>query len=78
MNATILAEEIGIAIKPVAEPGASLVGREEVERVVRLAILEGKEMRKKIEELKDSAAKAMEIGGSSYDSLACLAKEWKS
>ncbi|KAF9668650.1 hypothetical protein SADUNF_Sadunf14G0025700 [Salix dunnii] len=63
---------------PAAEPGASLVGREEVERVVRLAILEGKDMRKKIRELKDSAARAMEIGGSSYDSLACLAKEWKS
>ncbi|KAB5526798.1 hypothetical protein DKX38_020645 [Salix brachista] len=71
-------EEIGIAIKPAAEPGASLVGREEVERVARLAILEGKDMMKKIRELKDSAARTMEIGGSSYDSLACLAKEWKS
>lgn len=78
MNATILAEEIGIAIKPAAEPGASLVGREEVERVARLAILEGKDTRKKIRELKDSAARTMEIDGSSYDSLACLAKEWKS
>ncbi|KAJ6328230.1 hypothetical protein OIU77_010007 [Salix suchowensis] len=71
-------QEIGIAIKPAAEPGSSLVGREEVERVARLVILEGKDTRKKIRELKDSAARTMEIDGSSYDSLACLAKEWKS
>ncbi|CAK7347680.1 unnamed protein product [Dovyalis caffra] len=80
MNATILAEEVGIAIKPVVEAGASLVGRKEVERAVRLMMEgeEGKNTRKRIRELKDSAAKALEIGGSSYDPLACLAKEWKS
>lgn len=79
MNATILAEQVGIAVKPVVKPGESLVGREEVERVVRLVIEgeKGRDMRRRTGELKESAAKALEIGGSSHDALERMAKEWK-
>eukprot|EP00258_Populus_trichocarpa_P024921 XP_024440940.1 hydroquinone glucosyltransferase [Populus trichocarpa] len=79
MNATILAEQVGIAVKPVVKPGESLVGREEVERVVRLVIEgeKGRDMRRRTGELKESAAKALEIGGSSHDALERVAKEWK-
>ncbi|KAJ4836431.1 hypothetical protein Tsubulata_034155, partial [Turnera subulata] len=79
MNATFLEEEVGVAIKPSVEPGKRVVAREEIERVVRLVMEgeQGKAMRGRARELKESAAKVLEIGGSSYDSLAGLAKEWR-
>ncbi|KAF2324505.1 hypothetical protein GH714_014880 [Hevea brasiliensis] len=80
MNATMLAGEVGVAMKPIinVEAETCIVGREEIERVVRV-LMEGEEskvMRRRAKDLKESAAKALAIGGSSYDSLACVAKEW--
>lgn len=80
MNATILEEEVGVAIKPTVEPaGKNLVGREEIERAVRLVMEgeRGKEMKRRARELKESAAKVLKIGGSSHDSLAHVAEKWK-
>ncbi|XP_074357800.1 UDP-glycosyltransferase 72B1-like [Apium graveolens] len=81
MNATLLTEEVAVAVKPVGElqDGRKVVRREEVERVVRLVLQgeEGKVMRNRMRELKDSAAKALEQGGSSYDSVSCVVKTWK-
>ncbi|POO03149.1 UDP-glucuronosyl/UDP-glucosyltransferase [Trema orientale] len=80
MNATVLAEDVGVAVKPVADPGKGVVAREEVKRVVSLVIKgeEGKAMRHRARQLKESAAKALGCdGGSSYDSLSRLANDWR-
>ncbi|KAF2299902.1 hypothetical protein GH714_005901 [Hevea brasiliensis] len=79
INATILAEEVGVAIKPAVGEGKTTVGRKEIERVVKLVIEgeEGKLMRTRALKLQESAAKALDICGSSHDSLARVAKEWK-
>ncbi|KAK7848674.1 anthocyanidin 3-o-glucosyltransferase 5 [Quercus suber] len=42
MNATMLVEEVGVAVKPVGIPGKGVVNREEIERAVRL-VLESEE-----------------------------------
>ncbi|XP_028756129.1 hydroquinone glucosyltransferase-like [Neltuma alba] len=81
MNATMLAEEVGVAMKAVAEDTAEtrVVGREEIEKVVRMTVEggEGKEMRRRARELKESAIKALSNGGPSYESLARVATQWK-
>ncbi|CAI0425497.1 unnamed protein product [Linum tenue] len=78
MNATILEEEVGVAVKVAA--AAAVVGREEIERVVRLVMEgeKGKEMREKARLLKESAAEALSVGGGgSWASLAKVAERWK-
>ncbi|KAA8528625.1 hypothetical protein F0562_035980 [Nyssa sinensis] len=71
MNATMLTEEVGVAMKPVGGPGKKMIGRKEIERVVRLVMEgeEGKVMRRRATELQESAQKALNDGGSSCDSL---------
>ncbi|XP_017257068.2 UDP-glycosyltransferase 72B1 [Daucus carota subsp. sativus] len=83
MNAASLIKEIEIAVKPLAvatEAGgkSSVVKREEVERVVRLLMEseEGKLMRVKANELKETAAKAFKPGGSSYELVSSIVKSW--
>ncbi|KAG5543253.1 hypothetical protein RHGRI_016106 [Rhododendron griersonianum] len=79
MNATQLAVEAGVAAKPTVEPWREVVGREEIERVVR-AVMEGEEgkvIRRRAKELRDSARVALDSGGSSCDSLARVVKAWK-
>ncbi|KAF3959397.1 hypothetical protein CMV_015792 [Castanea mollissima] len=73
----MVVEEIGAAVKPVGIPGKGVVDREEIERVVRLVLEseEGTVMRRKARELKASAVKALEFGGSSYESLSSVVKE---
>ncbi|KAJ8762174.1 hypothetical protein K2173_007328 [Erythroxylum novogranatense] len=79
MNATILAEQVGVAIKPKVDSEQTVVGREEIKRVVKLLMEgdEGKIMRQKARKLKESAAKTLKIGGSSYNSFARVVNEWK-
>ncbi|GMN34918.1 hypothetical protein TIFTF001_044959 [Ficus carica] len=80
MNATILAEDVGVAVKVAEEGGRGTVTREEIARVVRVVIQgeEGKALRRRAEEFKESAAKALNSHcGSSFESLSCVAKEWK-
>lgn len=83
MNATLLAEEVGVAVKPAPPPqetGKNVIGRREIERVVRLIMEgeEGKKMRRRAKELKESAKKAVSTGGFSYNSLAAVFNFWKS
>ncbi|XP_027092819.1 anthocyanidin 3-O-glucosyltransferase 5-like [Coffea arabica] len=80
MNATLLEEGVGVAVKPVVQPGKKVVGREEIERVVRLIMEgeEGKVMRRRAEQLKESADTALSCGGSSYNSVCQVADIWKS
>ncbi|KAL8100481.1 anthocyanidin 3-O-glucosyltransferase 5-like [Apium graveolens] len=83
MNATLLTEEIAIAVKPIEASremrGKKLVKREEIERVVKLLIggEEGKVMRGKAHELKETASKALKSGGSSYDLISSVVESWK-
>ncbi|KAI8016575.1 Hydroquinone glucosyltransferase [Camellia lanceoleosa] len=64
MNASILEKEVGVAVKPVADEGKRVIGREEVDRVVRLVMEgeEGKIMRCRARELQDCAWKALSFG----------------
>ncbi|XP_059623734.1 anthocyanidin 3-O-glucosyltransferase 5-like [Cornus florida] len=79
MNATMLAEEVGVAVKLVARGGERVIGREEIERLVRLVMEgeKGKVMRRRVEELQESARNVLNHGGSSYDSLSLVAESWK-
>ncbi|MBA0592951.1 hydroquinone glucosyltransferase [Gossypium raimondii] len=80
MNSTMLVEDIGVAIKPKMEAGQqTIVGRKEIERVVRMVMEgeEGKVIRSRVKELKESATKALDSSGSSYESLSCVANYWK-
>ncbi|PPR90076.1 hypothetical protein GOBAR_AA30606 [Gossypium barbadense] len=80
MNSTMLVEDIGMAIKPKMEAGQqTIVGRKEIEKVVRMVMEgeEGKVIRSRVKELKESATKALDSSGSSYESLSCVADYWK-
>ncbi|XP_062155460.1 anthocyanidin 3-O-glucosyltransferase 5-like [Alnus glutinosa] len=77
MNATKLAEEVGVAVRPKVAPTRGVVGREEIEMMVRKVMedLEGKAMRARIKELKISGEKALTEGGSSFNAVSQLAKQ---
>nr|GLL39247.1 anthocyanidin 3-O-glucosyltransferase 5-like [Ipomoea trifida] len=70
-NATLLTEELGVAIRPKKLPTKGIVGREEVKTLVKTMLQsnEGKEMRERVVKLRMSAEKAISIGGSSYNSM---------
>lgn len=78
MNATMLVEQVGVAVRA-GEVGGGVTGRKEIEKAVRLIMEseEGKVMRLKAKELKDTASKSLCHGGSSYESLVTLAAQWK-
>ncbi|KAL3505272.1 hypothetical protein ACH5RR_035113 [Cinchona calisaya] len=81
MNATQLEDGVDVAVKPVVQKGEKkVIGREEIERVVRL-IMEGEEgmvLRSRAKQLKLSAEKALSYGGSSYNSVCRVVDIWKS
>lgn len=60
MNATILTEELGVAIRSKVLPSMEVVGREEIKTMVTRLLMdeEGYEMRAKVKELQRSAQKA--------------------
>nr|WCF97138.1 glycosyltransferase 2 [Carthamus tinctorius] len=68
MNATMLAEELKVAVRPEVLPTEKVVGREEVEKMVRRLMEgeEGKAMREKVNVLKEGAEEATSLKGSSY------------
>ncbi|XP_073057458.1 anthocyanidin 3-O-glucosyltransferase 5-like [Primulina eburnea] len=72
LNAAMLTEELGVALRPEELPTRKVVGREEIEKLVRTLIQgeDGKVMRDKVKRLKISAASALsELSGSSYKSM---------
>ncbi|XP_062100627.1 UDP-glycosyltransferase 72B1-like [Humulus lupulus] len=81
MNASVLAEDVGVAVKPAVNPEKGVVSREEIKRVVTTIIKseKGKDMRRKARELSESAATALSRSenGSSYESLVRVVQEWK-
>ncbi|MQL82829.1 hypothetical protein Taro_015307 [Colocasia esculenta] len=88
MNATMLSQDLGVAVRvrprgadgtyPAAAAGL-VVGREEVERVVRLVMEgeEGKAMRERVGELHRDAYRSLEEGGASRRALAEVVDGWR-
>ncbi|KAK1588443.1 hypothetical protein Q3G72_023346 [Acer saccharum] len=77
MNATMLTEELGVAIRSKEFSTTPIVEREEIERMVRKIMVdkEGDRIKSRVKELKYSAHKALSIVGSSYNSLSKVAKD---
>ncbi|CAK9155287.1 unnamed protein product [Ilex paraguariensis] len=77
LNATMLTEELGVAVRPEVLPTKKVVGREEIEKMVRtlMQYTEGKAMRDRVKELKHSAEKALSNEGSSYKSMAVVLED---
>ena len=72
MNVVLLAEELRVAVCPKIAPTKGVVGREEIEMMIRKVMEyheEGKAMRARIKELKNSGEKAWAKGGSSFNAL---------
>ncbi|MCE3051634.1 hypothetical protein HAX54_050388 [Datura stramonium] len=70
MNANMLTEELGIAVRPMVLPTKKVVRREEIETTVRMIMqneqgkaMREKAMREKVKELKMSAENALSKGG---------------
>nr|XP_016464361.1 PREDICTED: anthocyanidin 3-O-glucosyltransferase 5-like [Nicotiana tabacum] len=80
MNAALLTEELGVAIRPAVLPTKKLVKREEIKGMVRMLMYtkEGKTIREKAQKLKMSAENALSVGGSSYNSICELVKDIRS
>ncbi|XP_031117560.1 anthocyanidin 3-O-glucosyltransferase 5-like [Ipomoea triloba] len=77
MNATMLAKEVGVAVRPAVTPTVKVVRREEIERMVRTLLQhnEGKGIREKVKKVKASGDIALSKGGSSYNSMCELLKD---
>ena len=77
LNATMLTEELGIAVRPEILPAKKVVDREEIEKLVRTVMeyKEGKVMRDKVKKLKNSDENALNTGGSSYDTMCNLLRD---
>ncbi|GFP85296.1 anthocyanidin 3-o-glucosyltransferase 5 [Phtheirospermum japonicum] len=71
LNATILAEEVGVAVRPRVLPTKAVVGREEIESLVRRLMEheEGREMRDKVKQLRISAMEGLKNGGQSHKAM---------
>ncbi|EOA30496.1 hypothetical protein CARUB_v10013620mg [Capsella rubella] len=73
MNATLLTEEIGVAVRTSELPSEKVIGREEVASLVRKIVAEedeeGQKIRAKAEEVRVSSERAWTQGGSSHRAL---------
>lgn len=79
MNARMLTEEIGVAIRSKELPTEKVVEREEIEMMVRRVMVdkEREVIKKKVIEMKNSAIKASSKGGCSYDYLSQFSSDCK-
>ncbi|ESQ45461.1 hypothetical protein EUTSA_v10010327mg [Eutrema salsugineum] len=77
VNATLLNEELGIAVRSKKLPSEGVISRVEIETLVRMIMVEeGCEMRKKVKKLRDTAVKSLSRdGGSAHESLSRVAEE---
>ncbi|XVF65017.1 hypothetical protein PTKIN_Ptkin09bG0213000 [Pterospermum kingtungense] len=77
MNATLITEELGVAVRSRTIPSKGVVGREEIETMVKKIFVdeEGRKIRGKVKELKRSAERAWTKGGSSCNALAEMVKQ---
>ncbi|XP_042485171.1 uncharacterized protein LOC122065416 [Macadamia integrifolia] len=78
MNAAMLAEEVGVGLRTKELATKMVVGREEIEKLVRLTMgKEGEAMRRRMKEVKESGLRAVDEGGSSRNWLSNVAQQWK-
>ncbi|KAL5715167.1 hypothetical protein ACHQM5_017031 [Ranunculus cassubicifolius] len=80
LNAWMMSsDDVKVAVQSEMTPREGLVKREEIEKMVRLVMEkeEGKEMRNRAKEFKQSAIRSLEKGGSSYNTLSKLVENWK-
>nr|DAD40654.1 TPA_asm: hypothetical protein HUJ06_014977 [Nelumbo nucifera] len=77
LNATMLTEDWGMAIRTEHLPTKRLIGREEIGRLVQLVLGsgEGKALRSRARELQISALRAMGDGGSVHNSLSQFVRD---
>lgn len=75
MNAAMLTEDIGVAIRSKLLPTQEVIGREKIENMVRTIMDKGDTRKARAKTLKASAENALGKGGSSYNSLAHVANE---
>lgn len=77
INSTILTEELGVAVRPREFPAKGVVGREEIEVMVRkiMADKEGFAIRDRVKKLKESGERALSFGGTSYNALSQVAEK---
>ncbi|KAK1440642.1 hypothetical protein QVD17_06471 [Tagetes erecta] len=71
LNATLLTEELKVAVRPMVWPTEKVVRREEIEKMVR-SLMEGEEgkmLREKVKLLRESGNEALSMNGSSYKSM---------
>ncbi|KAL4645031.1 hypothetical protein ACB092_02G207100 [Castanea dentata] len=69
MNATLLNEEFGVAVRSKVLPTKEVVGREEIETMVRKIMESLNVIRARVKQLKCDAEKALSEGCSSYNQL---------
>ncbi|KAF9612419.1 hypothetical protein IFM89_039452 [Coptis chinensis] len=80
MNAVLLAEELGVAVRPeLVSAKGSVASREKIERIVRLVMVsqEGEMLRDRMKNIRKCALMAAGKGGSSHNALLEVAKEWE-
>ncbi|KAI3437431.1 Glycosyltransferase [Psidium guajava] len=79
MNSVMLADHLGMAVRPRDAGPGGVVTREVIEKTIRRVMAKaeepGKSVRAKVVDLKRSAEAALAKGGSSYGSLERVAKE---
>ncbi|CAN8257675.1 unnamed protein product [Cochlearia groenlandica] len=80
MNAKLLTEEIGVAVRTSELPSKRVIGREEVAALVRKVVAEeddeeGRKIRAKAKEVRFSSEQAWSRGGSSHSSVFKWAKQ---
>ncbi|XP_031114670.1 anthocyanidin 3-O-glucosyltransferase 5-like [Ipomoea triloba] len=77
MNAAMLAEEVGVAVRPAVTPTEKVVRRQEIEAMVRTLLQhkEGEAIRERVKKLKVSGEIALSKAGSSYNSMCELVKD---
>ncbi|TKY68847.1 UDP-glycosyltransferase 72B1 [Spatholobus suberectus] len=78
MNAVVLSEDLKVGVRPRVNEN-DLVEREEIADVVKRLMQgkEGREMSKRMKELKEAATNALKEDGSSTKTLCQLAFKWK-
>jgi hydroquinone glucosyltransferase len=79
MNALLLEESLGVALRPRAREDGGVVAREEVAAAVK-ELMEGEKgraVRRRAEELQQAAARAVSPEGSSRRALEDVAAKWK-
>ncbi|XWS42017.1 hypothetical protein CRYUN_Cryun17cG0132500 [Craigia yunnanensis] len=76
MNAAMLTEELGVAVRSRTIPSKGVVGMDEIQTMIKKIFVdeEGQKIRGRVKELKLSAEKAWANGGSSYNAVAEMVK----